>query len=477
MMNNKDKYVNECKKIKAAEKFKHETAEKMRESMQTKKQSKTHRVLKWAVPSAAVAVLALVLVILPAIHPDTVSAKENLMGGITAQPVKAIAKEREQTDFINSQADFSIKLFKNGVIKNKNSLVSPVSVSLALGMAANGAEGDTLKEFENVLGGGMDINSLNRNLAWESTSLKSVKTGKVNIANSIWYDNTGLSVQKSFLQKNADYFGTGAFSLNFAGTNALPTINSWVKENTGGKIDKAISKISPDDIMFLINAVYFEQGWESIYQGSNKGTFHADGEDVTADFMNSREVYLHDGEVDGILKPLEGNRYSFAAILPKKGVSLSDYIEGMTGKKYMNIIRPAEKILSQYITSGRVPKDYKQKFAVSTLPKFKCGYSLSLKDALKSMGLATAFDSGKADFSNMGKSGKGNIFIGDVMHKTFIQVDELGVKAGAYTGDVACGASAPPVNKVTFDRPFVYLIVDNETNLPLFMGTMENPAA
>lgn len=476
-MNNKEEYIRECKKIKATEKFKHETAEKMRESLQTKKHSKARRMLKWAVPSAVAAILVCVFVILPGINPQTVSAKENLMDGITAQPLTAIGKEGESTDFINAQADFSVKLFKNTVKKNKKSLVSPPSVSLALGMAANGAKGNTLKEFENVLGGGMDIESLNRELAWESTSLRSAKEGKINIANSIWYDNKGLNVQKNFLQKNADYFGAGAFSLDFADKNTLPAINGWVKENTGGKIDKAIDRITPDNVMYLINAVYFEQGWQSIYQSSSKGTFHAAGKDVTSNFMYSTEVYLHDNESDGILKPLKGGRYSFAAILPKKGIGVSDYVNGMTAEKYLSLVKPAKEILSKFTENGKIPKNYKETYAISSLPKFKYDYSLSLKEALKSMGLNNAFDSGKADFSNMGKSGKGNIFIGDVMHKTFIQVDELGVKAGAYTGELMAGAGEPPVNRVTFDRPFVYAIVDNETCLPLFIGTVENPNA
>ncbi len=479
MVNNKEKYIDECNGIKVTGEFKRETAEKMRARLKQKEHA-GHRTLRWAVPAAAAAVLLCAFTVFSVLRPAAVSAKENLMEGITARPVKAIAKEGERADFIKAQADFSINIFKNTVKEGKNSLVSPASISLALGMTANGAEGETLKQFEVILGGGMDIGSLNRQLGWENAAFKSLKDGRLDIANSIWYDNEkNLSVKKDFLQKNADYFGAGAFQLDFSDSGTLQKINSWVKSSTGGKIDKVINNISPNDVMYIINAVYFEQDWMKSYSSSMKGIFHTRGKDVTADYLRSAEVYMHDGESEGILKPLEGGKYSFAAFMPSESTEDIDaYIKNMTGAKYTGLVKPAEKILSQYGNGGKTQENYDEDFAASSLPKFKYDFSASLKDALGAMGLTDAFDTGKADFGGMGKSDKGNIFVSDVMHKTFIQVNELGVEAAAATAVIdAAGSSAPPKNTVTFDRPFVYAIVDNETCLPLFIGKVENPQA
>lgn len=161
---NKEKYIAQCGKIKASEQFKRDTAEKMRKAASGgARPKKSRRVLKWVCPPVIAAILVFAFLIYPNFKPETVQAKENLMEDICT-PAIGFPKTLD-TGYVNAQADFSVKLFQKSITENKNSLISPVSVSLALGMTANGANGETLKEFENLLGGGMDINTLDKNFA------------------------------------------------------------------------------------------------------------------------------------------------------------------------------------------------------------------------------------------------------------------------------------------------------------------------
>lgn len=162
--------------------------------------SRNHRALKFILAPALAVVLVCTLLfsnVMPSFN--TAQASENLMSGI--KPDKMDLKAEISEEFVSAAADFSVKLFQKSVNKDTNSLVSPVSVYLALGMTANGADGNTLKQFENVLGSGLSISELNRNYYNVTNQLKSIKDGKLQIANSIWYRNQGLKVEKGFYKK------------------------------------------------------------------------------------------------------------------------------------------------------------------------------------------------------------------------------------------------------------------------------------
>lgn len=337
-------------------------------------------------------------------------------------------------------------------------MVSPTSVALALGMTANGAKGSTLSQFETLLGGGMDLNALDKNLASEQAALKSSTEGKVLLANSIWYRDKNLTVEKPFLQANADYFGAGVFQLDFSNSATPKKINAWVKENTGGKIDKIVEKIDPEDMMYLINTLYLEQNWKDPYGGSSDGVFHAPGGNRTVKMMDSSETELRGENARGIWKPLSDPRLAFVAVLPEQGIDISDYIDSLTGEKLLKLLRSAG--------SGGTS---------ASLPKFKFGCDLTLNRALLSLGLSDAFDSDKADFSAMGNTPIGNLYISEVLHKTFIEVDELGLKAGAAT-KVTMAAASAPLQPLVFDRPFLIAVVDTKTMLPVFLGTVSDPS-
>jgi serpin B len=460
--NNTDRYRAACSRIRAPEEWKRKTAARMEQA--AARQHK--RPPKWVWASTTAALLAGILLLSSVLRPTTAQAKENLMRGIS--PQKQEIPQTPSAEFVAAQADFGVKLLQKTAGEKQNALISPASVALALGMTANGAEKNTLSQFEALLGGGMDLGSLNRNFASERAAFQSAAGGKFLLANSIWYRDKNLTVKKPFLQTNADFFGAGAFQLDFSDPATAGKINSWVRENTEGKIDKMVEKIGPYDMMYLINTLYLEQDWEVPYRGSVKKAFRAPGGSRNVPMLNSSETYLHGEGAQGILKPLKNSRFAFAAILPDEKASsgagdpgklLSDYVAGFSDEKFLSLMRSAGK-----------------EKAGATLPKFKFDCDLPLKNALISLGLSDAFDKDKADFSAMGASPNGKLFVSDVLHKTFIEVDELGLKAGAATKVSMVSASAP-MRRLVFDRPFLFAVVDTETLLPVFLGVVMDPSA
>lgn len=271
-----------------------------------------------------------------------------------------------------------------------------------------------------------------------------------------------MTVEKGFLQKNADYYDAAIYKAPFDDAT-LNDINAWVKTNTGDMIDKILEEIRDDAVMYLINAIVFDAEWKVIYNESNvyEDTFNlGDGEKLTVDLMRSEEsLYLDDGKATGFIKPYYDDKYSFVALMPNEGISLDSYIESLTGEALLNSIANAEPATVN-----------------ASMPKFSYDFEVKLNEILEDLGMPIAFDPKVADFSEMGKSSRGNIFIGDVLHKTFISLDEKGTRAGAVTKvEMRDESAAADLKIIKLDRPFVYGIIDNSTNLPVFIGTLLNP--
>ena len=379
----------------------------------------------------------------------------NLMEGIAAKPVSGKAADDA---FKNSSADFAIKLFQQTLDDNKNSLISPLSVMLALSMTANGARGETLAQMEVLLGGGIPIDTLNKYLHAYVGGLPSVEKAKLTLANSIWFKDSGFTVEEDFLQRNADYYGAAAYKSAFD-EKTLRDINNWVKENTDGVIDKIVDQMDPYAVMYLVNTVLFDAEWQNIYRKHEvrDGTFTAiDGAKRTVSMMCSNEsLYLDDGKATGFLKPYK-NGYSFAALLPNEGVALDDYIASLTGEGFLTTVKNAKE--------GPVE---------AAMPKFSYDYGIEMSDALKALGMTVPFDAELAVFSGLGHSSDGNIYISRVLHKAYIAVDEKGTKAGAATAIEAPAAGVwEDRRRVILDRPFVYAIIDNAAGLPIFIGAV-----
>ena len=385
---------------------------------------------------------------------------DDLMRGI--EP-KILSEDPAETngDKAENPTDFAVRLFKDSFDSNENTLISPVSVLYALALTANGAKGETLSQMESVLG--MTISELNSYLKSYADALPEGEKYKLNTANSIWFtDDDDFTVNQDFLQTNADYYGADIYKAPFDESSTLEDINSWVEDRTDGMIKNILDEVPQDAVMYLINALCFDAEWEKIYNKSqiSDGTFTAEsGEQRSAEMMYSNETdYLEDENASGFIKYYADSKYAFAALLPDEGISLEDYIQSMTGEKLSEILSNPQKTL-----------------IYAAIPKFESEYSSEMSKILEDMGMTDAFDANSADFSGLGTSSDGNIFINRVIHKTYISVDEKGTKAGAATAvetaDSAAASALDP-KEVILDRPFVYMIIDCEAKLPLFIGAV-----
>ncbi|MBF7095561.1 serpin family protein [Alkalibacter mobilis] len=381
----------------------------------------------------------------------------DLMKGMT--PVVTDGKETDSI-FIERNMDFSLDLLKGSLKDDKNTLLSPLSVMLALSMTANGAENNTLSQMEEVLGQDLTIQVLNEYLHTYTNNLPSKDKSKLSIANSIWFrdDEDRLHVEDEFLQTNADYYGASAYKSAFD-EQTLTDINHWVKNKTDGLIEKIIDQIDEDTVMYLINAMVFDGEWKNIYREEqlSTGIFTAsDSKEQNASYMTSEEnIFLSDGSSTGFIKPYVDEDYSFFAILPNENTTVEKYLNGLDSQSLLNMFDNKEDTL-----------------VTATTPKFKFEYELKMNDLLKSLGMTDAFDPKVADLSKLGRSSRGNLFIGDVIHKTFISVDEKGTKAGAVTKVEVKDESYVETKTVKLDRPFIFGILDNRTDLPLFIGVL-----
>ena len=355
--------------------------------------------------------------------------------------------------------DFAVELLQS-TDSGGNILLSPVSVLSALAMTANGASGETKSQMEAVLG--LPTEELNTYLQAYADSLPADKHARCSLANSVWFrdDADHLTVEQAFLDVCADYYGADLFQAPFD-DSTLKDLNAWVSDRTDGMIPAILDRIPDSAMVYLVNALAFDGQWASVYRENqiHEGSFTTeDGTEQSAQMMYSQEfAYLEDDLATGFLKYYEGGTYAFAALLPNEGVTLEDYIASLTGEG-----------LRSTLTSD-------QPEAVETaIPQFTAQYSTELSGILAELGMADAFDASAADFSAMGSSPDGPLYISRVLHKTFLALDAQGTRAGAATVvEVDTGASAPG-RTVYLDRPFLYLLVDCEANLPLFIGAVRS---
>ena len=417
--------------------------------------------MKNTVKKAAAVMTAIMMLLSFAGCAAAYASAEDLMKGITAskpaEDPQALIKGGAKA------ADLALRLCKACYEKDKNTLVSPLSVLCALAMTANGAENETLAQMEKVLG--MSKEELNSFFLSYMKALDACEGGTLNLANSIWFTaSDGFKANPGFLQTNADYFGADLYKTTFDGSETpRKAINSWVNEKTRGMIAEIVDKIPDNIVMYLINALAFEAEWEQIYRKEqiNGGVFsNADGSKTDAELMYNEEgMYLQTENAEGFIKNYKNADFAFVALLPKEGSTVRDVIDSLDGETLQKLLASPEYTAVQ-----------------TAIPRFSVEYGSELSEILKAMGMPDAFSDSKADFSGMGESADGKIYISRVLHKTFISVDGKGTKAGASTAvEISTkGANPNSIKRVYLDRPFVYMLVDRTTDLPFFIGTMEN---
>lgn len=385
---------------------------------------------------------------------------------IIAKPVAFKPADSLQPSVGTALNAFSFDLFQRLAARDagKNVFISPLSVWLALSMTYNGASGTTAKGMAEALHASEipmdDLNISNAGLMGVLTAAD--PKVKIDIANSIWLNKAyEKTIEKKFLDINSNNYGAEVRSLDFQDPAAADAMNAWVEKKTNGKIKNLVQPpLSPQDVMALINAIYFKAPWKQPFDPklTNEGDFTAaNGGTVKAQYMMRREDNFGyaDEDVRVVRLPYATGRLELAAVMPDKQ-QLSDFIKGLTPEMLQTYLSKCQK------TGMRL-----------TFPKFKLEYAANLNDTLISMGMKDAFDKDAAEFLNMSGSQGDLLYISNVVHKAFIEVDEKGTEAAAAT-EVMMTASAMMM-ELDFKKPFIYMIRDTITGAMLFIGTMNNP--
>lgn len=372
--------------------------------------------------------------------------------------------EKSDKIFADSYADFAIKAFQNSYEAGKNTMISPYSVINALAMTANGASGETLEQMESVLCGTADcsLDLLNRELQRLQSSMPKEKNNHLYTANSIWYKDSDENFVPAddFLKLNAEFYQADIFASAFD-KKTTKDINRWIDRRTDGMIKDIMDQIPPYAIMYLVNAVAFEGEWQDPYekeQVHDADFYDIDGNHSTVSMMYSEEhSFLKEEHAVGFIKPYKEG-FDFVALLPDENMDIRDYISQMNGETFLKTIAQANDTI---VETG--------------MPKFKAETQKELAEVLDRMGMHDAFDEKLADFSQMGNCKNGdNLYISRVLHRTKIEVNELGTKAGAATVvEVETMGCLEAVENVVLDRPFVYAIIDRENGIPVFIGAAD----
>ena len=373
-----------------------------------------------------------------------------------------------ETKVVTANTQFGFDLFNEirKTERNQNIFISPFSISTALTMTLNGASGETAQAMINGLRlQGIESESINRGYA-QLHQILQVSDPKVvlTIANSLWA-HQGVPFKQDFLQRNTEYFGAEISTLDFMDPSTLTTINQWVNTNTNGKISEILDEINPDLVLFLINAIYFKGTWQTEFDPSRTRdrTFHlVTGGEKQVPMMTRTGNYPHyenyDEKFQAISLAYGNGRMSMYIFLPYHESDINTFLDSLDTQSWENWIA-----------------QFRKREVSLVVPKFKLEYEKMLNNQLKSLGMAIAFAPRRADFSRMAhlEDLGENLYIGEVLHKSVVEVNEEGTEAAAVTSIGIRTTSAPPAFIV--DRPFFFAIRDNETKTVLFMGTVVDP--
>ena len=367
---------------------------------------------------------------------------------------------------VEADADFGLKLFKtvNQHDSSDNIFISPLSVSMALGMTLNGAAGQTYDDMKSTL----ELNGLSEdeiNKAYKSLiDLLLNLDDKVifDLANSIW-PREDFQVLPAFMEINQKYFYSEAKSLDFTQSDAVDIINSWISEKTHGKIENMLDYIPPDAVMYLINTIYFKGTWTYQFDEAFTSTenFYSTPQNPNNCEMmkiSGNWLYNQDNLVQIVDMPYGDSLYSMTVIVPVSG-TVDEFIEHLTPETWTDYF-----------------SDLEYKKGTIIMPKLKLDYKITLNDALIDMGMGIAFNhGGNANFSRI--NGSVGLFISRVLHQSFIQIDEEGTEAAAATiVEVLRSTASPQVDFfMRVDRPYIFVIRERIKNTILFLGKISNP--
>lgn len=371
---------------------------------------------------------------------------------------------REDSGDVDALRDFSWQLMTENT-EQENPILSPVSAYLALGMVGMGAQGETEDEFRELLGGNMP--AVSQRLMERYPREQEGMT--LAIANSVWMDEQLVPKEQWIGDIESIFLGENRRGI-LSSEKVMEQINGWCSENTKGLVPKMLDMpLAVDTRLVLLDAVYFKGDWLVPFEAVNTSQrpfTREDGTEKQVDTMSMSETelrYLHSDLGEGVLLPYQGEDFAYVAILPREGMEVRELQRQLTPGALAELLGSENRELCNL-----------------RLPKYEVSFDRELNDSLQAMGLVRAFGGVQADFSGLGKTEQGSSLIIDlVKQKAVFRVDEKGTEAAAVTmvvmRDCAALISSQP-RELYFDRPFVYMILDTETQVPLFAGIMDDPS-
>lgn len=381
-------------------------------------------------------------------------------------PIK-IELRGSEAEMVKSDQQFAFEFFANvfneeAAELDKNFMISPLSLSMALAMTWNGADGETKAVMQKVLKldgyTDQEVNEYYEKL--REALLKTDPSTKLAIANSIW-TNKNIKIKDDFIRLNNEYFNSTVESVDFSDANSVKLMNKWAADNTNNLITHVLDKTNPNALMYLMNALYFKGIWTSEFNSRNtssKPFYSEDGQTKNVDMMHQKSSFnYNENQTMQIVELPYGNQaFSMIVLLPKEGNKLADVTQELQNSN----------------SWGNLVSGLRSTQVDLYLPKFKTEYSRVLNDVLEKMGMGIAFEPGAADFSRMTDA---DAFISFVEQFTYINTDEVGTEAAAVTVVGIELTSYQPDRTATFNanRPFIYIIRENSTGSILFMGAVK----
>lgn len=391
---------------------------------------------------------------------EKVDGAENLLEKIQAEEIN---QEKDLTDvFLAGNINFSFDLFKT-ISSEENAFFSPVPIYHSLALLANGANETAKEEILASLGlGDLPLEEVNASYRQLINNLESQKEeGQLTLSNSIWYD-LDFKANEDYLKTNKTYFDTDSFKIDYSNKESPDFMNNWISDQTNGKIEKMVDTIDPSAVMYLFSTIYFKADWKMPFKASDsyESEFLVNDEKLEVEKMTGRFELesVQSADEEGVILPYKKGNYSFIALMPKEEVSVRDYLASLNPEKLLQLKNDTVKEEIEIL-----------------LPKFELSYEKTLNEALKEMGIQKIFDENENSLSGMGEA-DGNLFVNEILQKSYFTLDEKGTEAASAVSSEIDTTSMPmPVEVIDFNRPFLYGIIDEDSDLPLFLGIMDRP--
>ena len=387
------------------------------------------------------------------------SADDSISVNLTENVSPVTLKRQQLSDsFVSANQDFSARLFALETRNHRGNFnISPYSLSFALSIVAEGANGNTLSQFENVLMNGMEQKEWNNNMY----SLMKKNENYLSQADVLLLTKKNADVKETFLESVSGNFNASVYHVDFKKQQTVEEINNWAKEKTAGQIKNVVENFDNNTDMYIADAVYIDMPWTTTHRKADVKeeiftNLSGDKNKVQMIYtiLNGNKInYISNENEEGFIKYL-ANGYRFVAVMPNENYNFDDYVYSFDGNKLRSIISSGK---TEVIKAG--------------MPQFNVESSADFRNTLVEMGIIDAYDADKADFSRI--SDDAVLYMGKTVQKTFLSVDISGIRAGAASGQELITLGIEPIEErvIVLNRPFIYIILD-QNNIPVFMGAV-----